>query len=288
MASLMEKGAILQRMEDINKIDSKLITLLSELKLVQHHIQDIPQFPRGAELPEEITPQVVNLSKSRSIELCIKPQSTHSYTINMPKRFEGIIQLQATKLIYDEATHLSAQSWASRKELQQELILCEPESRKRAKLTKQLFPGILFQTLRRRAPLAPFNTLGVTTTWCDAQKSLKKIDPEEALSIINTINGGVPEWQAKKNIERIESAKTIYKKTEIRVHPVSVVRYKNENGLIQCDPKKSHSPIIVLTEQESPINYQKIGTHDRTVKVEHTLLKDYKPLVEGSCLVYRT
>ena len=86
MASLMEKGAILQRMEDIKKIDSQLITLLSELKLVQHHIQDIPQFPRGAKLPEAITPQQVNISKSRSIELCIKPQSAHSYTINMPKR----------------------------------------------------------------------------------------------------------------------------------------------------------------------------------------------------------
>lgn len=288
MASLMEKGAILQRMEDIKRIDSQLIALLSELKLVQHHIQDIPQFPRGAKLPEAITPQQVNISKSRSIELCIKPQSAHSYTINMPKRFEGIIQLQASKLVYDQAIILSEQSWNCRKELQKELILCEPESRKRAKLTKQLFPGILFQTLRRRAPLAPFNTLGITTTWCDAQKSLKKIDTDEALSIINTINGGVPEWQARKNIERIESAKNIYKKTEIRVHPVSVVRYKNNNGLVQCDPKKSHSPIIVLTEQESPISYQKIGTHDRTIQVQHSLLKDYKPLVEGSCLVYRT
>lgn len=287
MASITQKGSLCDRMEGIIDTDTQLIDALTKLPMIQCEIQDIPQFERGEALPDLITPVITKLSQTRVLEVCVRPQHVYSYNINMPKRFEGIIQLKACYDTYQKVLKLAESCWQQRKDLQAELIDVEPEARKRGKLTKQLFPGILFQTLRRRAPIAPFNTLGITTSWCDEQKGLKKIGPDEALSLIRTLNSSVPEWQARRNQERIENAPNIYKKTEIRVHPISVLRYVNEEGKVQCDPKKVHSPIIVLTDSDRPVSYVKLDELDRTVKVEHSTMKSYKPLVDNTCLFYR-
>lgn len=287
MASITQKTSLCDLMEGIVDTDSKLIEALSKLPMIQCEIQDIPQFERGEALPDLITPVSTKLSQSRVLEVCVRPQHVYSYNINMPKRFEGIVQLKACSETYQKVLNLAESCWRQRKDLQAELIEVEPEARKRGKLTKQLFPGILFQTLRRKAPIAPFNTLGITTSWCDEQKGLKKIGPDEALSLIRTVNSSVPEWQARRNQERIENAPNIYKKTEIRVHPISVLRYVNEEGKVQCDPKKVHSPIIVLAETDSPVSYVKLNELDRTIKVEHSTMKGYKPLVDNTCLFYR-
>jgi hypothetical protein len=287
MASISQLSALLQKMEEINSTDTKLIKALSELDVVQCKIQDIPQFQRGEALPTLITPTPTKLSPSRVLDLCVRPQMAYSYNINMPKRFEGVIQFQAEPEDYEAIIEIADSSWKQRKELQKHLIEVESNERKRGKLTKQLYPGILFQTLRRRAPIAPYNTLGITTSWCDEQKGLKKIGPDEALALIKTVNSSVPDWQARRNQERIESAPNIYKKTEIRVHPISVLRYINEHGKVKCDPKKVHSPIIVLSESTDPIQYSKLEELDRSIKVEHSIMKGYKPLVDNTCLFYR-
>lgn len=284
---MTQLSSLCERMKKIESTDSQLIELLAKLPMIQYQVQDIPQFDRGETLPDIITPTPSQLSYIHALDACIRPQRVHSYKINMPKRFEGIIQFQASADVYEKVMKMAESSWQERKDLQAELIEAEPEARKRGRLTKQLYPGILFQTLRRRAPIAPFNTLGITSSWCDDQKGLRKVSPDEAISLIKAVNSSVPEWQAKRNQERIEAAPNIYKKTEIRVHPISILRYVNKQNKVQCDPKKTHSPIIVLTKTNSPINYVKLEQLDRTVSVQHSTMKNYKQLVENTCLYYR-
>jgi hypothetical protein len=287
MTDLANKIELLELMEEIKSTDAALISRLKSLHVVKMHIQDVPQFERGAVLPDLIEPTVIEPSLTKALSDAIEPQAVFSQNLNLPKRFEGIIQLKGDEAIHAKAMALAESSWEQRKYLQQRLIELEPLSRNRSKLTKSLFNGILFQTIRRRAPIAPFNTLGIRSSWCDGQKSIKKIDSDEAKSLVVGHNQGIPPWQAQININNIESATNIYKTTKVRVHPQSVLRYVDDTGKVKCEPRKTHSPTIVISNTDTPISYVPLEKYDTTESYTHEVLKNYRPLVEGTCLMYR-
>lgn len=295
MSSLMGKFNIKTQWNNIEEIDNSLIDLLKALPVIQFKIQGVPQIERGDPIPSEIAPTELVMPVESAIELSVKPQRLFSTSINLPKRYEGIIQLQANEREYNEIIALTEQAWEARTELQSNLKDIEPNSRKRAALTKRLFPGILFQTIRRKVPVVDYNAHSVISTWCEGQSSLKKIGGDEAAAWVDRINKHVPEFQAEKNLLRLESVKAVYKKTEIRVHPLSLVKALSKQGSskgldklkVKTKTHKTHSPIIALTESNTQIPYTALPIYSPNENAVHKTLKGYKPLVEGSCLVYK-
>ncbi|MFL7013653.1 DNA replication terminus site-binding protein [Enterovibrio norvegicus] len=287
MASLDSKLPIIEAYQRMENVNAEICELLFSFRVIQHVVQDIPQFERGAVLPDEI--EVVSLKPklAETLKWCIEPQPVHRFNINMPKRFAGVLQLQASIDEYRQVMKLVVESSLERDFIIKAMKDLEPNSRKRGALTKKLFPDILYQTLTRKVPIAPFGSTSVMFSWCEEQKSVKKLSIEQAKVIVEAINSSAPAWQAQKNINKLEEFDFVYKATNVRVHPQAVIKSTNTlTGQTNYMTKKVYSPVIVISDSNEPIRVETLKTFKASSNERHWL-KGYKPLIEGSCLVYK-
>lgn len=287
MTSLTETQAVLDTFEHLTTLEAELNESLIQLKVIQHDTVDVPQFGRGEPLPDTIDVKPRKQGLAESIKLCTSPQYTHQYEHNLPKRIAGILQLQATSDEYDEIEKLTIKVNKTRTDIISKLVQLEPNSRKRAKLSRTMFPDVLYQTLSRKIPLLPYNPKTVLFSWCTKQKSIKKLSVELAEAIITNINAGCHPFQAQRNLNRLREVDTVYKVTEVRVHPQVVIKYYDcDSGKVKYETRKAHSPVIALTKSDQPIRYDRLTSFEHKDQ-EHNTLKAYKPLIEGTCLVYK-
>lgn len=282
----LETAEVQEIYMQFEELSDELIEAFAVLRVVQHIVQDVPQFDRGEKLPDVIEPTPKPFSLFQTLNACVKPQAVFQAEKNLPKRHAGIVQLQATEREYLDIAKLVEKQSQLRDEIVHRMLELEPSSRKRASLTKKLFPGILYQTLHRKIPLAPFNARSVLLSWCTEQKSIKRLSKEQARSIIDGINATAPEWQAQRNLARLDEIENIFKATNVRVHPQAVITFESEEGKADWVTRKVHSPIIVLTDSAEPVRFNRLGVFKKSDEERHWL-KAYKPLVEGSSLVYK-
>ncbi|WP_428774876.1 DNA replication terminus site-binding protein [Vibrio sp.] len=285
MATFEQIDSLRSIFRQIEHSNTQLQSVLRQMPCVQLCVQEVPQFARDADLPAVIQPIGQSVSVDFALRQAVEPQQVFQYNHNLPKRFAGIIQLSATKRQYDAVAERVSDSTLLRKELVSKLNDYEPVSRRRSRLTKALFPDILFQTMMRRIPLAPFDTSSVSLSWCEEQKSLKKLSTDQALQFIDSYYKGVSDRLREQNRQRIESVTAVFKSTNVRVHPQLVYRHI-VNDKACFTPKKVHSPLIVLTSHSEPISFTALGPYTQSAN-EHRNLKGYKTLFPGTCLVYR-
>ncbi|XAG09814.1 hypothetical protein NM432_19515 (plasmid) [Vibrio metschnikovii] len=74
----------------------------------------------------------------------------------------------------------------------------DTEYRKWVQLSKRLFPDTLYQTVHRKIPLLPATITHIDFSWCEQQKSIKKLSTEEAKSMLRRFDAATPPWQAEK------------------------------------------------------------------------------------------
>ena len=68
--------------------EQELYHFLIALKLIQKHVQDIPQFQRGEALPSTIhVKQLDSMPLHEALRISIEPQKVFEYAHNIPKRF---------------------------------------------------------------------------------------------------------------------------------------------------------------------------------------------------------
>lgn len=289
MSQLTQLMAIEDLKHQLTTLQDELMHNLIDLRLVQKFIQDVPQFERGVPLPDVIKPEHIDVQISDILKACIEPQSVFQYQHNLPKRFAGIIQYQASRAQYDEVMKMVGGINDCRQKIIKLVISVEPSSRKRAALTKRLFPDILYQTLCRNISLAPHATHNIQFSWYEHGKGLKKLSTENAEAMVQHFNAAAPTWQALRNLQSLHDAPNAFKVTNVRVHPQAVINYiEDEYGKNTFETRKVHSPIIALVDNDSPIKIEHLPEYrsnhsDR----EHTILKDYRPIIEGTNLVYR-
>lgn len=282
----LETAEVQKAYTRFEELSDEIIEAFAMLRVVQHIVQDIPQFDRGEKLPDVIKPTTQPFSLFQTLSACVKPQAVFQADKNLPKRHAGVVQFEATEREYQDIALLVERQSQLREFIVQEMLALEPNSRKRAALTKKLFPGILYQTLHRRVPLAPFDTTSVLLSWCTEQKSIKRLSKEQARAIVDGINATAPEWQAQKNLARFDEIENFFKVTNVRVHPQAVITFENDEGKADWITKKVHSPIIVLRNNTMPVRFNRLEPFEKD-DTEHQWLKAYKPLVEGSSLVYK-
>lgn len=278
-----ELSALFTLIEDSNR---QIKQQLASLELVQLHVNDVPQYARGEELPELIPVTSKYMGLETALSQGIDPQSVHQYNHNMPKRFEGIIQLVATKEQYQAIDKLIYQNTKLRKALVAGLKEAEPESRKRSALTRSLFPDILFQTLHRKIPLLNYDAQSITTSWCEDQVGMKKLETQEVDHLVEKWCATVDLWRANQMRRTVRDVDNVFKKTAIRVHPQAVVKSIRDNGKAKYDTYKVHSPLIVLSPSQTPIRYVPLNDFVKVQK-NHEVLKGYKQLIDGSCLYHK-
>lgn len=289
MTELKDKLHIRDIFESIETSNNSIKATLSNLPLIYLSVRDIPQFPRGEELPDVINVKPVSLALTTTLNQCISPQGVHRYTRNLPKRFEGIVQFMASESEYQEVARQVKLNTRLRKELVEELKALEPESRARSALTKKLFPDVIFQTLHRHIPLMPYDTKSITTSWCTEQVGLKKLQTNDAKHLVEKWCETVDYWRANQMRDRLKDAGNVYKKTRIRTHPQAVVKYLSEDGRALYQTCKIHSPLIILSPSAEQIRHEPLETYKKGASKSkpHDVLKRYDQLIEGSCLYYR-
>ena len=286
MAQFRDKADILEKYKEIEASNTSIKNTLLKLQSVQHLVNDIPQFARGEPLPPTIEVKPKWMSVESTLMQCIEPQSVYRYTHNIPKRFEGILQLVATRAQYDSIARQVEVNNSLRKELVSGLKEVAPESRKRSELTRSLFPDILFQTLHRRIPLVPYDAKSLTASWCEEQIGLKKVKPDEAEHLVEKWCESIEPWKAFQLRNRLKEVQTVFKKTSIRVHPQAVLKTIKDDSRTKYITYKVHSPLLVLTSSSEPVRY--LGLENYTdEKKKHEVGRDYIPLIEGSCLYYK-
>ncbi|MGR5296909.1 DNA replication terminus site-binding protein [Vibrio mediterranei] len=287
MARLQAKYDIRDCVRLIESTNDEILTRLMEMRLTQLHAVDVPQFPRGSELPKTINVEPIQPDLRTVLNQAIMPQPVHSQMIALPKRMAGIVQLQASEHEYQQLMELVEFNSQTRKSFFGQLKAAEPNERKRASLSKKLFPDVLVQTVFRKIPLSPFNTHSLKLSWCQSQNSLRKLSQTDVGELSRQLQRSMEKWKYNEIAEKLAHISTLYKHTNVRVHPQAVVGYTH-NGKKRHISKKVHSPIIVLTESETPITYTQLENHTQSDDTVTELLVDYDTLIPGSCYVYKT
>lgn len=283
----MSKQNLIDVQQSLSSIEDELCSFLATLKAQAIHCQDVPQFERGATLPETITPTKLQLTAAQLLTACIKPQPVFKYKHNLPKRLAGLIHLTATQSEYDKAVKLVNDINQLREELIASVLEHEPNYRKRASLTRALFPDILYQTYTRKIPLLPYDTEKVSMSWCPQQGAVKRLPTEEARQLVEGFNANAPVWQAQKHLARLEDARNVYKISNVRVHPQANIKFASKDkDKYPSQMRKVHSPFIALTGPNTKIEFTPLNAFTESKDLA-PILKQYKPLIEGTCLVYR-
>ncbi|EEX38533.1 DNA replication terminus site-binding protein [Vibrio metschnikovii] len=265
--------------------EQELYNFLIALKLIQKHVQDVPQFQRGEALPPTIhAKRLDSMPLHEALRVSIEPQKVFEYPHNIPKRFAGLIQLEANEKEYEQAQALTHQINELRATIVNYIAEKETDYRKRARLSQRLFPDTLYQTVNRKIPLLPDTSTRIDFSWCEQQKSVKKLSTEQAVSMLQRFDANTPPWQAAKNMERLMNSASAYKVTNVRTHPQALVKYYNEEtGEVFVETRKVHSPMIALIQSRQPMEVSPLPDFQENDK-KHLLLKGYKPIVEGTCL----
>ncbi|WP_277432043.1 DNA replication terminus site-binding protein [Vibrio sp. 1180_3] len=285
---MKEKMELERHFQEIEESNALILQRLKELKPIKTSVQSLPQFPRGAKLPDEIKPKIEFISSFAALQLAIEPQNVNDHLINLPKRYEGIVQLYGNDDQHYSIARLIDKNSQLRKLFFKKLKAIEPESRKRASLTSILFPNVLMQTLHRLIPLTPMNTYRVRSSWCESQSGLKKMTKEEVLAFVKHYFRNLEDWQIKEQELKVATAKNIYKRSNVRLHPQYVVAYDDGNKKRHI-AKKSHSPLIIITNSLLPLDYLSLQRYkaDESEFKTHRKLEEYKSLIEGTCLVHK-
>ncbi len=286
MARLQTKYDIRDCVQLIESTNDEIMARLMEMQITQLHAVDVPQFPRGSELPKTINVEPIQSDMKALLEQAIMPQPVHSQMIALPKRLAGIIQLKSTKHDYQQLGQLVEFNSQTRKSFFGQLKAAEPNERKRANLSKKLFPDVLVQTVFRKIPLSPFNTHSVKLSWCQSQNSLRKLSQTDVGELTLQLQRSMDKWKYNEIAEKLAHITTLYKRTNVRVHPQAVVGYTH-NGKKKHTSKKVHSPIIVLSESDAPITYTPLEDHKQSDESASELLVNYDTLLPGSCYVYK-
>ena len=255
--------------------EQELYHFLIALKLIQKHVQDIPQFQRGEALPSTIQiKQLDSMPLHEALRISIEPQKVFEYAHNIPKRFAGLIQLEANEKEYEQAQALTHEINELRATIVNYVTEQETDFRKRARLSKRLFPDTLYQTVNRKIPLLPATSTKIIFSWCEEQKSVKKLSTEQAASMLQRFDANTPPWQAAKNMERLMNSASAYKVTNVRTHPQALVKYYDEEtGEVHIETKKVHSPMIALIQSRQPMEVSPLPDFQENDK-KHLLLKE--------------